>query len=104
MDEISLIFESKPYGWGLRGDPYMWDELKLAFENQPCSLRPKEFNELLEKIFNELIEQRGKNATDESVEIDGFPKSGMSGGYISLTWWKETGLPLLKKRYRQMCK
>lgn len=25
--DLSLIFERKPRQWGLRGDPYLWDDM-----------------------------------------------------------------------------
>lgn len=29
--DLSLIFERKPEQWGLRGDPYLWDEMRDLF-------------------------------------------------------------------------
>jgi len=39
VKSVSIIFKSKPKRWGLRGDPYLWDELEKNFSTIlfPCS-------------------------------------------------------------------
>jgi hypothetical protein len=30
---VSIIFQEPPSQWGLRGDPYLWNELETYFSN-----------------------------------------------------------------------
>lgn len=99
MQYISEIFISKPGQWGLRGDPYLWEELKLKFTDSLMNISPDEFDKKIDYEFFELLKNEGEQKSDEIYWFDKFPKSGMSGGMVSLKWWKEIGLPLLKKRY-----
>ncbi len=104
MKLIADIFKNKPYGWGLRGDPYFWLELAQAFAGKINDLKFAEFDTLLDKKFDEIIKDGGKTLPDGRILFEKFPKSGISGGFVSAAWWKETGLPLLKKRYRELGK
>jgi len=54
---------------------------------------------MLESRFNEIIEKQGEKKSEDEVFFKKYSTSGMSGGFISLEWWCQTGLPLLKKRY-----
>jgi hypothetical protein len=44
---ISEIFEEEPIQWGLRGDPWLWRELKSKFESVPMP----ETSEALKKLI-----------------------------------------------------
>lgn len=101
MEKIEYIFKNKPGQWGLRGDPYMWEELKNSFSGFNKNLNQTEFDEELENRFNRIIEQKGNRAIKEVVWFESFPQFGMSGGVISLKWWREIGLPLIKNKYKE---
>lgn len=101
MKMINDIFEKEPGGWGYRGDPHMWDELKNSFVGLTNDLSQEEFEKKLENRFNEIIEQKGEIISKEIVRFESFPQHGMSGGAISLMWWKEVGLPLIKQKYER---
>lgn len=125
---IDEIFEPSPGGWGLRGDPHMWEDLKTAFRGQEALLKVSEFNLIVEERFQEIIKRDGDEEVfykeeskqyfqDDSedgeeryfVPIDNvyFPRyaeHGISGGYISLDWWVEIGLPKLKAIYAELVK
>ena len=104
MKPIKDIFESKPIQWGFRGDPEMWDKLKTSFGNLENNFSQLEFENELAKRFFEFIELEGEKRSNNtnSVKFENFSQRGMSGGYISLDWWEETGLPLLKNRYLEL--
>ena len=101
MEKIVQIFKEEPYQWGFRGDPYLWKEL----ESRLLEIKPiteKNFARILDATFDEFIEKEGTKKTGKSVIISSFPKSGMSGGVVSLEWWYDMGLPLLKKRFAEL--
>lgn len=100
MNLVNQLFDQEPHTWGLRGDPYMWKELKQSFIGLKKNLSQEEFEAAVEHHFNEIIENRGKKTSAEIVWFESFPQGGMSGGSISLTWWRENGLPLIKEKYK----
>lgn len=92
------IFKSKPSSWGLRGDPEFWDELSKKFEKLTDPKNEIEFNKKLDFEFNELL-KKGKKTSNDVAWFEEFSQLGMSGGSVSIGWWVNTGLPLLKERY-----
>lgn len=102
MNLIEEIFKDEPSQWGLRGDPYMWRELKNAFSDLTENLSQSGFEKELEKRFKSIMQQEGKQTSNKTVWFKKFPQLGMSGGTISLEWWKEMGLPLIKRRYKDL--
>ncbi len=104
MKLIESIFENEPGQWGLRGDPHMWQELRKSLNDLKESINQIEFEEELEKRFNGIVQQKGKQTSNETVWFESFPQLGMSGGSISLSWWQETGLPLIKNKYKEIKK
>ena len=102
MNLVESIFEEKPVQWGLRGDPYMWKELKKSLSGFTEHLNQIEFETELEKQFYDFIAREGKRKSNDTVWFKSFPQLGMSGGSISLTWWQEIGLPLIKSKYKEL--
>ena len=50
---VSLIFEETPKQWGLRGDPYLWEEMRNEFSAVPVTISLEAF----EKRFKEVFEK-----------------------------------------------
>lgn len=94
---ISDLFEPRPSWWGLRGDPYLWDELKESFAGVPLPASTDELEAVIINAYEQLTDH--PFARTEHFRIDRYPQRGMSGGGISPKFWKETGLPLLLSRF-----
>ena len=54
---------------------------------------------LIENTFGELT--GSSLSTKEPFFVEKYAHGGMSSGYVSPEWWRETGLPLLRSRYAQ---
>ena len=96
---ISKCFENKPIRWGLRGDPYLWDEMKKKTELITLPVTVNELNKLLHGLFKELTgenPQKGKN-----IFVKRFDNGGMSGGVVNSDFWIDNGFPLILKRYEE---
>ncbi len=104
MKLIEDLFQDKPNRWGLRGDPHMWQELRNSLNRITKNLNQIEFEEELEKQFYRIVQQKGKQISNETVWFESFPQFGMSGGSISMKWWQETGLPWIKEKYKELTK
>ena len=99
---LSPIFQNEPSRWGLRGDPYLWKEMKKRLENRTYPDTEEEFLDLLEKTYEQLT---GRSIKDQpsmfSVLIERYEHGGMSSGHVSPQFWIETGIPLLRARYNE---
>ncbi len=49
--KVSEIFEEEPMQWGLRGDPFLWRELKDRFKNTEMPETPEQLKALIEKEY-----------------------------------------------------
>ena len=95
--KLSDIFEEKPQYWGYRGDPYFWAYLKEKADNTEISSA----EELESWIKKEHFSVSGIELTDRSVAVvEQFAHGGMSSGGVDGGWWTETGIPLLKSRFK----
>lgn len=99
-NKINKVFRKTPLQWGFRGDPYLWRELEMMFENEiPASL------EEVEKLFHQFFETATGvpfNSEEESVFIKKYHGHGMSGGMIKLSFWREKGLPFLLSSFDEI--
>ena len=95
---VSAIFEEKPERWGLRGDPYLWEELKKEFTTVPVTISLEDFEKELKAAFERLT---GTPLTkDCHLFLSQYAHGGMSGGQISGEFWVESALPLLIERLK----
>ena len=92
-NSVSIIFELPPKQWGLRGDPYLWEELQQYFKtiSLPCS--EASFMQYFASFFQEITNRSFKG--DSNFFVEKYARGGMSSGCISLNFWKEQALPLL---------
>lgn len=97
---LSSLFEPRPERWGLRGDPYLWEDLQQSFSEItfPCS--ETKVIRLFEHFFEELT-GHSFNTDCSYYVVDKYKHGGMSSGGISIEFWKEAGLPLLLSRLRK---
>ncbi len=95
---FSVLFEPPPSQWGLRGDPYLWQEMRDVLKNQALPEDEKELRRLLETTYEEIT---GASINDSRlIFIERFNHGGMSGGGISPKFWAEQAIPLLLERFR----
>ena len=97
--KLSQVFQSEPFTWGLRGDSFLWREMKEVLSDQAFPETEADFRILLEETFKTLT---GKSVWEqENIYIEKYSHGGMSSGYVSPQFWLETGIPLLIERYRE---
>lgn len=96
---LSDLFQPAPIQWGLRGDPYLWQEMSEVLATQPLPPSEAQLAEILEATFERLV-GLPTSAQESSVFIERHAHGGMSSGHISLVFWRETALPLFLARYR----
>lgn len=94
---LADLFQPEPIQWGLRGDPYLWQEMSETLAALPLPPCEAQLAEILEATFERLVGL--PTSAEESVFVERHAHGGMSSGHISLKFWRETALPLLLARY-----
>lgn len=89
-----LVLEKE--GWGLRGDPWLWMELRKSTSRIPLPGTKKELTTLLRNLV--LARTNTTMLDGDSVYIARFSRGGMSSGHISLRFWEQEGIPSIVER------
>ncbi|MDR2708611.1 MAG: hypothetical protein LBC07_01355 [Elusimicrobiota bacterium] len=76
---ISTLFDKEPTKWGTRGDPFLWDEMRLKSKNIKLLENKMEMDNYFYRLFSRII---GCKITDkEYILIKRYClKSGISKG------------------------
>jgi hypothetical protein len=99
---ISRLFDKEPgTGWASRGNPHLWDEMRLKSKNMQLLENEDEMKKYFYKLFKQIT---GIEIFDKKyVKINKYLlDSGMSNGIVTCSWWIETGIPLLLDRYKNI--
>ncbi len=98
MNAASLlaVCQPPPARWGLRGDPYLWQELTQALAEQPLPTNPGAVDNLLASLYEQLVGEAPRAGRHTCVAR--YAHGGMSSGYVDADFWLAHGLPLLKRR------
>ena len=99
---LLTVFHTEPSQWGLRGDPYLWREMKDLLGPHPYPETEEDFLTLLEHTYEQITGSSLENQSSKyAVFIERYDHGGMSSGRVSPQFWIETGIPLLLARYRE---
>lgn len=94
---VATLFRDRPEKWGLRGDPYLWADMRQRFERVECPATPEELTILIEEAFAGLTGLPISHP--EPIYIEKYSHGGMSSGHVCPKFWRETALPLLRSRH-----
>jgi hypothetical protein len=98
--KLSRIFEIKPQQWGLRGDSYLWDEMKETFEELDIPESQAQFLTLFTQTYENLT---GKPLSHmEPIYVERYAHGGMSSGRVCPKFWNGRGLEFLKEKYQEL--
>jgi len=102
MDAASLraVCQPPPARWGLRGDPYLWQELTQALAAQPLPTSPAAVDSLLTSLYAQLVGEAPR--TGRHTFVPRYAHGGMGSGYVDADFWLTYGLPLLRRRLRAL--
>jgi hypothetical protein len=90
------LFDPMPSQWGLRGDPYLWMEMRQALCHVPIPKDDATVERTLLACFTSLTGAEPKRGDNLSVER--FSRGGMSSGMICGETWADRLLPQLRQR------
>jgi hypothetical protein len=94
---IGDLLEHEPHQWGLRGDPYLWRQMRIHFAETPI---PPTVHALARDLESAFLLLSGRDiSTTENFHVEQFAHGGMSSGGICPEFWRERALPLLRERF-----
>ena len=97
---LAALFRDEPVRWGFRGDPWLWREMASRFEGVACPATPEGLAALVESAFAELT--GFPISHPDPIHVERFSHGGMSSGYVAPAWWRESALPLLLSRLKDL--
>ena len=101
---IGDLFHEEPGAWGLRGDPFLWRDMQNVLAGYALPDGPEKLRDLFERSFEALTGHRLDDPR-QSANIAAYRRTngGMSNGQVSLVFWRDTALPLIRRRYLREC-
>lgn len=94
---LADLFVPFPAQFGLRGDSFLWGKLAGYYWGWVISA-DTDIEQVIKDGFRSLVGQDFDSAPGEFFD-EGLAHGGMSSGYVSMEWWRRTGLPLLVHRF-----
>ena len=95
---VSDLFEPAPAQWGLRGDLFLWIEMRQAL----CHVELPENAEALAQTLSATFAALTGNPLGSTgqIPVDRFARGGMSGGFVSCEFWSRIFIPSLQLRLK----
>lgn len=90
-------FTLEPSRWGLRGDPWLWRDMRQRFAAVPCPATADELEAIVTAEFARLTVHPVTHG--EMIHLEQYSHGGMSSGMVSPEFWRETAVPLLRQRH-----
>jgi hypothetical protein len=95
---LADLFEPQPAQWGLRGDPYLWRDMRATLGSSPYPDTEAQLAALLEATYQQLTS--APLSHPDPIFVERYSHGGMSSGYVSPQFWVDKAIPLLRARYR----
>jgi hypothetical protein len=93
------LFTPVPLRWGLRGDPHLWEAMRLQFAQDALPADQWALIDAVRAAFEELTGVR-LGANIGHVPIPAYRTgSGISDGVVDGDWWHDVGQALLLDRW-----
>ena len=93
MEYVSKLFDPEPDGvgaWGLRGDPFLYADMKKAFSQTPLPISETKFKDEYERYFLLLTGHSLFEKDNDIIRLEKYSHEdgGMSAGCVSSIYWK----------------
>lgn len=93
------LFTPVPLRWGLRGDPHLWEAMRLRLADEAFPANHFALMDAVRVAFEELTGVR-LDAKISRIEMPAYRTgSGISDGVVDGGWWHHVGQALLLDRW-----
>ena len=93
---VTDLFDPVPDSWGLRGDLYLWLEMRSALNHVPIPEQAAALGPIISSLFFVLT---GADLSPEiQVHVTRFERGGMSSGMVDGDFWYNTLIPMNQQR------
>lgn len=99
MTSVGNLFNPSPHSWGLRGDPYLWDDLALLFKHVPLPPSVETLSAMLEAAFLTQTAHLLQTVDSSPFFVERYAHGGMSSGGVSPEFWRDKAFPLILERF-----
>lgn len=95
---VTDLFDPAPDGWGLRGDLFLWIEMRSALNHAPIPVQVETLNQIISALFFALTGSELSSKVE--VRVSRLERGGMSSGMVSGKFWNDTFIPMIQQRAR----
>lgn len=93
---VSDLFDPVPEQWGLRGDPFLWLELRRTLSHTTLPATEDDLADILHGAYTAMTGSKLTPVDDHQVPY--LARGGMSGGLVSGAFWCRKAIPMLQQR------
>ena len=101
MRYVGDLFVEEPDQWGLRGDEYLWQELRKTLATVQLPSSTTKLERLLENAFWDATGTTLVFCNE--VWLERFAHGGMSSGIVRGDFWRSRGFPLVLRQFSAAC-
>lgn len=98
---VASVFDEPLVQWGLRGDPFLWSDIRTEFINDLIPFTEEQFKSKFNMVFKEKT-GHSIDLGDEVIYVKKYANGGMSSGGISIEFWNKKAIPVLISRLKQL--
>jgi hypothetical protein len=93
---VSDLFDPAPSGWGLRGDLFLWMEMRQALCHVPIPEHSETVSRIISCTFTALTGDDLNSRAE--VHVPRLARGGMSSGMVSGEFWSDIFIPMMQQR------
>lgn len=93
---VADLFDPAPEQWGLRGDLFLWVELRQALCHVPVPEKKGALEQVIRCAYEALVVQPMDSSAE--VYVPRLARGGMSSGMVSSEFWSRSFIPTIELR------
>lgn len=93
---VSDLFDPAPTQWGLRGDLFLWMEMRQVLCHAEIPKQPEELAQTISSVFTALTGTLLERTVD--VRVKRLARGGLSSGEVCGDFWAAKFIPLIQTR------
>ena len=95
---VSDLFDPAPDQWGLRGDLFLWMEMRQALCLVPVPEKLSDLADIVSSAFHALTGKPLRSG--DELLVNRLSRGGMSSGMVDSSFWADQLIPILENRLK----